>query len=217
MEEPVDDPAGSAKPCSTSTAAASNRGGVDLGLVSWVGDNNGELSATPSDKVGRCLCSAKETSGSVGSNKPAPSSNGGTVKKRAMVIDRPHIIPQVEVFSVPSVKQQQAVVTISQRQAHKVNSKAGATAEEPSLITGSTPAVAAAVMPTATTTTANHHKPILSRKNWNNTIDICGPSGSASSTQQQPPQSNLRRYGSQQSCKSASTLRSYLSSTSRGN
>lgn len=208
MEEPVDDPAGSAKPCSTSTA--SNRGGVDLGLVSWVGDNNGELSATPSDKVGRCLCSAKETSGSVGSNKPAPSSNGGTVKKRAMVIDRPHIIPQVEVFSVPSVKQQ-AVATISQRQAHKVNSKAGAI-EEPSLITGSTPAV---VMPAATTT-ANHHKPILSRKNWNNTIDICGPSGS-SSTQQQPPQSNLRRYGSQQSCKSASTLRSYLSSTSRGN
>lgn len=205
MEEPVDDPAGSEKP------AASNRGGVDLGLVSWVGDNNGELSsATPSDKVGRCLCSAKEaSSGSAGgSNKPAPSSNGGTtVKKRAMVIDRPHIIPQVEVFSVPSVKQQSVATISSQRQAHKVNSKAGATEEPPPLITSSTPAVV---------TTANHHKPILSRKNWNNTIDICGPSGS-SSTQQQPPQSNLRRYGSQQSCKSASTLRSYLSSTSRGN
>jgi hypothetical protein len=55
-------------------------------------------------------------------------------------------------------------------------------------------------------------KPILSRKNWNNTIDASG------SARHQP--SCLRRYGSQQSCKSATTLRSYVASTSsnsRGN
>jgi hypothetical protein len=62
------------------------------------------------------------------------------------------------------------------------------------------------------------NKPILSRKNWNNTIDVSGVGGGSSSSahhlQHQP--SCLRRYGSQQSCKSATTLRSYVSSTSRG-
>jgi hypothetical protein len=62
------------------------------------------------------------------------------------------------------------------------------------------------------------NKPILFRKNWNNTIDVSGVGGGSSSSahhlQHQP--SCLRRYGSQQSCKSATTLRSYVSSTSRG-
>ena len=62
------------------------------------------------------------------------------------------------------------------------------------------------------------NKPILSRKNWNNTIDVSGVGGGSSSSahhlQHQP--SCLRRYGSQQSCKSATTLRSYVSSTGRG-
>lgn len=64
------------------------------------------------------------------------------------------------------------------------------------------------------------NKPILSRKNWNNTIDVSGVGAGSSASQQHHHQhqpSCLRRYGSQQSCKSATTLRSYVTSTSRGN
>lgn len=60
-------------------------------------------------------------------------------------------------------------------------------------------------------------KPILSRKNWSNTTEtsIATSSGTQQSIQRHEP-SCLRRYDSQQSCKSAVTLRSYISTQSRG-
>lgn len=55
-------------------------------------------------------------------------------------------------------------------------------------------------------------KPILSRKNWSGASEAGGGPQSI----QRHDASCLRRYDSQQSCKSAVTLRSYISTQSRG-
>lgn len=180
-------------------------GGVDLGLVSWMGgdqllESSGASNRRPSsEKVGRCLC-AKEAGAVPPTNNPASV----TVKKRTAIIDRPHIVPQVEVFSAGINTKPVAAISANNRSGDRTGSIQDTAMTTTSSSNATTTAAA----------TANNHKPILSRKHWNNTIDVGSSSASVHAT---VLSSNLRRYGSQQSCKSASTLRSYLStSNSRG-
>lgn len=194
--------------------------GVDLALVSWVDGPVVDLSSVSSQprphhhqRIGRCLCAKEshppEADGQPDSDPPPqqlkstlkkPRTNEASATTVKSVDASQHIVPQV------------VQVVTSQRTKQHGNSEPGmrATDSKTSIETttgrgrinrANTTSVAAtnAVLPV---------KPILSRKNWNNTID--------SSPQQHQP-SCLRRYGSQQSCKSATTLRSYVSNTSRGN
>lgn len=199
--------------------------GVDLALVSWVDGPVVDLSSVASQprphhhqRIGRCLCAKESThppeaDGQPDSLDPAPPQLKSTLKKPRTTtttnegtsatttvknVDVQHIVPQV------------VQVVTSQRTRQHLG-EPGMPADSKTLIdtTGrgrinraNTTLVASA------TTSVLPVKPILSRKNWNNTID--------SSPQQHQP-SCLRRYGSQQSCKSATTLRSYVSNTSRGN
>ena len=84
--------------------AVADRGGVDLGLVSWMdpaGPHPSSSSASgggDSGRVGRCLCSSQAPDH--GAKKSV------TVKKQTTVIDRPHIIPEVvQVFRSDSKPQ----------------------------------------------------------------------------------------------------------------
>lgn len=167
--------------------------GVDLALVSWMDGpvvdlssmNTGGRNKSNQQRIGRCLCS----------KDIAPSVQDGsvpllkpTLKKpttKTLSIDR-HIVPQVVEVVGPNRTKHGPV----SRTNSEIVSRTGVGNVSSAVIT----------------------KPILSRKNWNNTIDVSGVG------RQQHQPSCLRRYGSQQSCKSATTLRSYVasSSTSRG-
>ncbi|XP_045031591.1 uncharacterized protein LOC116925378 isoform X2 [Daphnia magna] len=195
--------------------------GVDLALVSWMDGPVVDLSSMnvttggrnknklDQQRVGRCLCS-KETTVAVeptqdGSTllkptlKKAPHYSAAGSATKTLTIDR-HIVPQVVEVATHRTKQGQVSRTnssseiVSRTGGNKLNRVASNSTRNANV---------------------SSTKPILSRKNWNNTIDVSGV-GAARQQQHQP--SCLRRYGSQQSCKSATTLRSYVanSSTSRG-
>lgn len=195
--------------------------GVDLALVSWMDGPVVDLSSMnvttggrnknklDQQRVGRCLCS-KETTAAVeptqdGSTllkptlKKAPHYSAAGSATKTLTIDR-HIVPQVVEVATHRTKQGQVSRTnssseiVSRTGGNKLNRVASNSTRNANV---------------------SSTKPILSRKNWNNTIDVSGV-GAARQQQHQP--SCLRRYGSQQSCKSATTLRSYVanSSTSRG-
>ncbi|EFX89614.1 hypothetical protein DAPPUDRAFT_233248 [Daphnia pulex] len=158
--------------------------------------------------------------------RPASTSyTSATPSSKTLSIDRrhhmvPHLVPQVVEVAGPvhrTTKAIQQTGQVSRTNSCSTEGGAGRTAavaaigndklnrsslsvcsrtqqsQQPTVVVGES-------VPPAT-------KPILSRKNWNNTIDASG-----SAARHQP--SCLRRYGSQQSCKSATTLRSYVASTS---
>ncbi|KAI9557615.1 hypothetical protein GHT06_017443 [Daphnia sinensis] len=195
--------------------------GVDLALVSWMDGPVVDLSSMnvvstggrsknkqDQQRVGRCLCSKEATAVEVtqdGSTllkptlKKAPHFSAAGSATKTISIDR-HIVPQVVEVAGHRTKQGQVSRTnssseiVSRTGGNKLNRVASSN--------------------TTIANVSSATKPILSRKNWNNTIDVSGV-GAARQAQHQP--SCLRRYGSQQSCKSATTLRSYVanSSTSR--
>ena len=152
--------------------------------------------------------------------KPRPASSYSATPSKTLSIDRrnhmvPHLVPQVVEVAGPfhRSKQQQT------GQVSRTNSAEGAgrtAAGGNNKLNRSSNSICNSVGSRNQAQSAGESvpatKPILSRKNWNNTVDVSG------SARHQP--SCLRRYGSQQSCKSATTLRSYVASTSsnsRGN
>lgn len=195
--------------------------GVDLALVTWVDGPVVDLSSQPRphqhQRIGRCLC-AKEPDGvetahqqqqpdtdhlqlkSTLKKARASSSSETSAAIATKTVDASqHIVPQVvQVVTSQRTKQQPANepgMTLDSKTTSTETTVRGRPINR-----ANTTSIPAVVLPV---------KPILSRKNWlNNTID--------SSPQQHQP-SCLRRYGSQQSCKSATTVRSYVSNTSRGN
>lgn len=211
--------------------------GVDLALVSWVDGPVVDLSSVAGQprphqhqRIGRCLCAKDaavlaETEGLAQESSSLPATLKPTLKKtrqnasasssvsysastKTSSVDR-HIVPQVVEVSHRTKQQQQQHGQVS-----RTNSAADKSVDRAVRI--SRPSTTIKNHDSITPTTAPT-KPILSRKNWNNTIDVSGV-GSAAAQQQQHQPSCLRRYGSQQSCKSATTLRSYVTSTGqRGN
>ena len=200
-----------------------SRGGVDLSLVSsWAADGQDDdkqpqqqqhklqflssSSSSPpsssvdgreSGQIGRCLCSEEDDP----QPQPVPrpqqqpqKQKPGPIKKSVSIQQQPqplHIVPNVVQVSGPPSSGRQVRIASGLQEQQQRNS---------------------------IQTTTGPSKPILSRKNWNNTIDSSGravPLSHHNQQQQQHSASCLKRYGSQQSCRSATTLRSYVS-TSRG-
>jgi hypothetical protein len=127
----------------------------------------------------------------------------------------PHLVPQVVEVAGPvhrTTKAIQQTGQVSRTNSCSTEGGAGRTAAVAAIGNDKLNRSSINQQPTVVGESVPATKPILSRKNWNNTIDASG------SARHQP--SCLRRYGSQQSCKSATTLRSYVASTSsnsRGN
>jgi len=223
----------------TQEAPVLSRGGVDLALVSsWSAEGQDAiearqqrqeqeqtrrlLSSSPpssvdaknglnadSGQIGRCLCSEEEEeddhSPPAPQQKPAPVlvSAAPPVKKSVSLQQQPqplHIVPNVVQVSAPApsaVRQ----VRIATGNHHQPQQPPPPPQQQHQQRNSTGPS-----------------KPILSRKNWNNTIDSSGrpvPLSHHNQQQLQHSASCLKRYGSQQSCRSATTLRSYVS-TSRG-
>lgn len=218
--------------------------GVDLALVSWMDGPVVDLSSVSGQprphehqRIGRCLCAkdaavaesqvaAQHTNSTVPQlkstlkkqqqqqqHRPAPSTSYSASKSPS--IDR-HIVPQVVQVVSQRTKQHGQVSNSSSTTAgilEKGAQQQQQQQQQPLEVSNRNRISRANT--SATSLPAGHpSKPILSRKNWNNTIDG-GPHQQQQQHHHQP--SCLRRYGSQQSCKSATTLRSYVTSTSRGN
>lgn len=225
----------------TQEAAVLSRGGVDLALVSsWAAEGQDDtelgrqrqeqeqtrrlLSSSPpssvdakssngdSGQVGRCLCSEEEEEGDHKPLAPRPQQKKPPVlpvappaKKSVSLQQQPqplHIVPnvvQVSAHPQPPASSATRQVRIATGNHHPQQQQQQQ--QQPPHRNSTGPS-----------------KPILSRKNWNNTIDSSGrpvPLSHHNQQQLQHSASCLKRYGSQQSCRSATTLRSYVS-TSRG-
>lgn len=214
--------------------------GVDLALVSWMDGPVVDLSSVSGQprshehqRIGRCLCAkdaaAAESEVAAQQNsvpqlkstlkkqqqqqqqhRPAPSTSYSASKSPS--IDR-HIVPQVVQVVSQRTKQHGQVSNSSSTTAGSVEKGGQQQQQQPLEASSNRTRINRANTSATTSLPAGHPtKPILSRKNWNNTID-----SSPHQQQHHHQPSCLRRYGSQQSCKSATTLRSYVTSTSRGN
>ena len=164
-----------------------------------------------SGQIGRCLCSEEEEEKEDvhGHPPPAPQQKPASVlvsaappvKKSVSLQQQPqplHIVPNVVHVSAPAPSAGRQV-RIATGNHHQPQQPPPPQQQQQRNSTGPS-------------------KPILSRKNWNNTIDSSGrpvPLSHHNQQQLQHSASCLKRYGSQQSCRSATTLRSYVS-TSRG-